>query len=44
MIYKRQDLEELESKIDELRSANKELRNINEVMADKLQILEQVSI
>ncbi|KAK7463956.1 hypothetical protein BaRGS_00038038, partial [Batillaria attramentaria] len=44
LIYKSQGLEELESKMEELREANKQLRDINEVMANKLQMVEQENL
>ena len=41
-IYKKPQMEELESKIDELRDANKQLREINEQVNEKAESLQQV--
>lgn len=42
LIYKKPGLDDLEHKTEELRAANKQLREINEVMSDKLEVVEQV--
>ena len=43
LIYKKPQLEELESKIEELRDANRQLREINEQVNERAEILGQVS-
>ncbi|XP_046562645.1 LOW QUALITY PROTEIN: myosin-11-like [Haliotis rubra] len=41
LIYKKPGLGDLEHKTEELRAANKQLREINDVMSDKLEVVEQ---
>ncbi|XP_067665105.1 myosin-9-like isoform X2 [Haliotis asinina] len=41
LIYKKPGLSDLEHKTEELRAANKQLREINDVMSDKLEVVEQ---
>ncbi|XP_048259313.1 GRIP and coiled-coil domain-containing protein 2-like isoform X3 [Haliotis rufescens] len=41
LIYKKPGLDDLEHKTEELRAANKQLREINDVMSDKLEVVER---
>ncbi|XP_041367853.1 girdin-like isoform X2 [Gigantopelta aegis] len=41
LIYKQPNLDDVAQKIDELRDANKQLRDINNIMSEKLEVVEQ---